>query len=394
MEQKNQKKTIGIMFGGRSVENEISIITALQAISAMDTLIFNVVPIYIHSNGEWYTGDALLKKSFYKTFSENISKIQKITLLPDPTFKGIIPISSKGMFLIDKIIPIDVYFLTFHGQYGEDGCIQGLLELANAAYTGCDVTSSAVAMNKYICKMFLKAHDIPVLPATLVHRKDAIHHLATVQQQILSTPGLEHYPLFIKPNHLGSSIGIGIAKDLPSLNAALAKVFQYDDEALIEPCVQQLMEINISVLDGDPVTASVVEIPVATGQALTYEDKYLRGGKSSKGSGGMASLTRKINPQDLDPILKKLVTDFAIKAYNLLGCSGVGRFDFMIDLATGNLYFNELNPIPGSLSFYLWEKNSPPMLYTAVINRLIERAVQRKIERLSLQRDFGFKALS
>jgi len=395
MEQKDKKKTIAVMFGGRSVENEISIITALQAISAMDTLLFNIVPIYIHSDGKWYTGDALLNKSFYKTFSDDVSKVQKVTLLPDPTLNGIVPISSKGTISLDKLIPIDVYFLAFHGQYGEDGCIQGLLELANAAYTGCDVTSSAVAMNKYVCKMFLKAHDIPVLPATLVHRKDAIQDLTSVQQQILATPGLEHYPLFIKPNHLGSSIGIGIANDLPSLNAALAKVFQYDDEALIEPCVQDLMEINVSVLDGNPITASVVEVPVTTGKALTYEDKYLRGGnKSTKGSGGMASLTRKINPQDLDLGLKNLVVDYAIKAYGLLGCSGVVRFDFMVDLTTGKLYFNELNPIPGSLSFYLWEKCSPPILYTAVINRLIERAIQRKIDRLSLQHDMGFKALN
>ena len=313
------------MFGGRSAEHEISVITALQAISAIDTLCYEVIPVYIHTSGKWYSGKKLLDKSFYRNLA--LSDVQQVTLLPDPTIGGLVPISAKGSMHLEKIIPIDVYFLAFHGQFGEDGCVQGLLEMADAAYTGCNVIASSIAMNKYHTKVFLEKQGIPVLSSALISRKAAISSLDEVQRQVLATPGLQHFPLFVKPCHLGSSIGISIANDLPSLNAALAKVFRYDDEAIIEPCVTKLLEINVAVMDGEPPLASVVEIPIASEQALTYEDKYLRNNsKVSGGSQGMAGLTRLIDPKDLDPAIKQKVTDYALKAFQLLGCSGVGRF--------------------------------------------------------------------
>jgi D-alanine-D-alanine ligase len=388
----NARKKVAVMFGGRSAEHEISIITALQAISAMDTLCYEIIPLYINPSGKWYTGNALLEKSFYRSMPDNLGTVQQVTLLPDPTIRGLIPISPKGVMQLDKAIPVDVYFLTFHGQYGEDGCIQGLLELADVVYASCHVLSSALAMNKYLCKAVLEKHGISVLPATMISRKAAISNLAEVQRQILETPGLDQFPLFVKPSHLGSSIGISIAHDKETLSAALAKVFRYDDEAIIEPCITQLMEINVSVLDGDPPQASVVEVPIASEQALTYEDKYMRNGKTS-GTQGMASLTRLIDPQDLDPAIKQKVRQDALKAFQILGCSGVGRFDFIFDLSNGKLYFNELNPIPGSLSFYLWEKSHPPILYTEIIHRLISKAQEHKSCRLALQKGMGFKAL-
>lgn len=388
------KPNIAVMFGGRSSEHEISIITALQAISALDTVKYRVIPVYVDLKGKWYTGNALLNQDFYKSLPKGLSQLQQVTLLPDPTLKGLIPISSHGSLSLKNIIPIDIYFLAFHGQFGEDGSIQGLLEMADAAYTGCDVMSSALAMNKYICKVFLQSHGIPSLPSTVIRRQEAIDDLKSVQEKILAHKGLEKFPLFIKPCHLGSSIGISIAQDIPSLNAALANVFLYDSEAIIEPCVTKLMEVNVAVLDGNPPIASVIEIPVSSGQALTYEDKYMRGGsKCSDASQGMAGLTRIIDPKDLDPVIKQQVIAYALKAFSLLGCSGTGRFDFLIDLENDQLYFNELNPIPGSLAFYLWEKNTPPVLYTTVIDRLLDQAQERKAQRLALQRDVGFKAL-
>jgi D-alanine-D-alanine ligase len=251
-----------------------------------------------------------------------------------------------------------------------------------------------VAMNKYFCKMYLQGHGIPVLPSVLVRRQEAQRNLTQIHEKIFATKGFEKFPLFVKPCHLGSSIAINKATDIPTLNAALAAVFRYDDEALIEPCITELLEINVSVLDGNPPIASVVEIPIASSGALTYEDKYLRGGnKSAGGSAGMASLTRVIDPKDLAVDIKQLVINYALEGYRALGCSGVSRFDFMIDLATDKLYFNEINPIPGSLAFYLWAKSAPPILYTELLERMIDKAVQRKGEKLSLQRDFGFKAL-
>lgn len=394
MNKKSDFKSVAVLFGGRSAEHEISIITAIQAIHAMDPIKYKIVPVYLDPNGKWYTGDALLEKSFYKQLPENLHKVTQVTLLPEPSSKGLIPINKEGYFNINKTIPIDVYFLCFHGQYGEDGCVQGLLEMANAAYTGCGVLGSAIAMDKYHCKVFLQNHGIPVLPSILVSKKETIKSLKTVREKILEAPGLDKFPLFVKPSHLGSSIGISRAEDIATLDAALAKAFCYDDEALVEPCVEKLLEINIAVLDSNPAIASVVEIPVASGKALTYEDKYMRGGKKTRSSSqGMAGLSRKIDPLDLDHKLKKQVTEHALNAFRLLRCSGVGRFDFIFDLASKQLYFNELNPIPGSLSFYLWEKTHPRLLYTEVIDLMIAQALQRKYERLSLQKNIGFKAL-
>jgi len=389
-----KQNRVAVLFGGRSAEHEISIITALQAIQAMDLCHYQVTPVYLALNGKWYTGDRLLDKNFYRDLSQNLSQVQEVTLLPDPSLQGLIPISKKGTFSLNKLIPIDIYFLAFHGQYGEDGCIQGLLELADASYTGCGVMASAVAMDKYQCKLFLQAHGIPALPAIRVNRQEAIQDLAEVRSRIKKTPGLEQFPLFVKPCHLGSSIGIAVAEDDRTLNAALAKGFQYDEDLIIEPCVTQLLEINISVLDGETPIASVVETPISQG-ALTYEDKYLResGKTGDKAKEGMASLTRVIDPQDLDPAIKQQVTDYALKAFSLLKCSGAGRFDFILDTATNTVYFNELNPIPGSLAFYLWEKSTSSLLYTEVIDRMLQRAQQRKAQQLALQKNLGFKAL-
>lgn len=387
------KERVAVLFGGRSVEHEISVITALQAIQAFDPMRYTIIPVYVTLEGKWFTGDSLLERSFYRSLSTNLEKAQEVILLPQSNIGGLIPIK-RGRAALQEPIPIDVYFLTFHGQYGEDGCVQGLLELADAAYTGCGVAASAMAMNKYQCKMFLKAHGIPCLPGIVVRREEVMRNLAGKRKEILSTEGLKAFPLFVKPCNLGSSIGISTVYDIPSLDAALAKVFQYDTEALIEPCVTDLMEINVAVLDGSPPKASVVEIPLPSGSSLTYEDKYMRDRKfSTPRSEGMAGLSRLIDPQELDSVTKRQVIDYALHAFHLMDCSGVSRFDFMFDKKRGELYFNELNSIPGSFGFYLWEKSHPPLLYTDMIHQMIERAKERKAQKLSLQRNLGFKVL-
>lgn len=385
----NSKTHLGVMFGGTSAEHEISIITALQAIRAIDPCKYDIIPIYLTQAGKWYTGENLLEKKFYQNMPDTLSCAQEVTLLPDPSIGGLTPLNKNT-----KPIKLDVCLLAFHGQFGEDGSVQGLLELAGIPYTGCGVAASAVAMDKYQCKMFYKAHNIPVLPAIAISKEDSIRDFRSVIHNILSHPGLEKFPLFVKPNSLGSSIGISKAENKQELASALAKVFTYDSIALVEPCLSPIIEINISVLEGDHPIASAVEIPVPDKNgALTFEDKYLRGGSKKSKSEGMASLTRIIDPPDLDQDIKSKVTKYALQGFSLLRCSGVVRFDFMLDLATGNLYFNELNPIPGSLSFYLWEKSTPPILYTEIIDRLINGALKRNHMQLSLKRDLGFKAL-
>jgi D-alanine-D-alanine ligase len=211
---------------------------------------------------------------------------------------------------------------------------------------------------------------------------------------VLNDPNLPNFPLFVKPLSLGSSIGVSRASSESELAVALAKVFRYDTVAIVEPCVSELMEINVSVRERDGIEASVVEIPVSESGILSYEEKYLRdGGKKTGPSQGMASLTRIIDPVDLDPTIKENVIEYAKRSFSLLGCSGVARLDFIYDLAADRLYFNELNALPGSCSFYLWAKSQPRVLYTQLITGMIETALNHYAENASLERSIGLKAL-
>lgn len=390
-----KKKNLAVLFGGRSVEHEISVITALQLINVIDVTQYEIIPVYIAQTGRWYVGDNLLDKNFYRRLPNSVTAAQEVALLPVAGSKGLTYLNSRR----NDILPIDIYFLAFHGTFGEDGCIQGMLEMADATYTGCGVLPAALGMNKYQCKMMLKGAGIPVLPAAIIDRRDAQKSLAAVREQIFATPGLEQLPLFVKPCNLGSSIGIGVAKDERTLNACLVNTFRYDSHAIVEPCIKEIVEINVSVLedDDDEITASVIEMPVSLSGMLTFEEKYLRddGGKKtgSNESQGMASLSRVIDPQDLNPELKQAALDYAKKAFKVLGCSGVSRIDFIIDASCDQLYFNEINTLPGSLSFYLWVKSNPPLLYTELLNRIIRQAEKRQVTKLALKRQEGMRAL-
>ena len=390
----HQRLRVALMYGGRSVEHEISIITALQAAEAIDRRKFDVIPVYVAPDGRWFTGECLFDRSTYPAFSgdDAVKKgdVQPVTIIPQPGIGGLTILNSNAS------IPFDVALCAFHGKYGEDGCVQGLLELADIPYTGCNVLASALSMHKGHCKALLSSYGIPTLPSRLVGRDAAQCGIGTICEAICATPGLQSFPLFVKPCHLGSSIGIAPANNPEELAGALANVFTYDDVAIVESCIENLMEINVSVREGEPPVASVIEVPVATDSVLSYADKYMRAGSKS-GSDGMASLTRVIDPQDLDPVLRQTVTDYALQAFDIVGASGVVRFDFIYDLATEELYFNELNPLPGSMSFYLWEKtptgDDPHLLYTHLLESVIEGACLRKKQDTALEATIGFHAL-
>lgn len=393
---------VAVLFGGRSVEHEISVISALQLMTAMDPAKYQIVPVYIAPNGLWYTGERLFSRAFYRSVPEALSQLQEVTLLPRPGIGGLIKLntafqsSEEKLEAESRVIPVDVFLPVFHGQFGEDGCIQGLFELANIPYTGSNVPASAITMNKYLCKMYLKEHGIPVLPALMVQRSDAQEQVDKTISTIVATDGFSSFPLFVKPCNLGSSIGVTRVSNLSQLAPALAKVFRYDTVALIEPCVSEIMEINVSIRDYNGAQASVVEIPVSESGVLSYEEKYLRGGGKKTGesqSQGMASLTRVIDPQDLDDSLRSRVIEYGKSAFSLLGCSGVARLDFIVDLATQRLYFNELNSFPGSCAFYLWARSKPRVLYTDLIDQMIETGLKTFAVQASLDRNIGLKAL-
>jgi D-alanine-D-alanine ligase len=410
MQSGSNRQTVAVLFGGRSVEHEISIITALQLIEAIDTVKYNPIPVYIATSGKWYSGPALLKREFYKGMPGTLADVQEVVLMPVPGTGGLTVIQTKaaksGFGLFGKpqqgpdVIPVDVYFPAFHGSYGENGCIQGLLELADVVYTGSDVVSSAVSMSKYHSKKFLESHDVPCLPSVLLAREgldqDPGGKLESWRKAVLGTKGFEKFPLFVKPANLGSSIGVARVTDENALDAALLQAFKYDHQVLVEPCVEEKLEINVAVIDDVQVRASVVEIPVSSsGNELSYEDKYMRGGGKKGGSHslGMAGLTRVIDPTDLDPVIKSQAQEFAVRAFTALGCAGVARIDFMMDLAAKKLYFNEINPLPGSLANYLWVKSAPPLLFTDLLSLCIERAIKRDKTKRALSHDVGFKAL-
>jgi D-alanine-D-alanine ligase len=378
-----KKKNIAVLFGGRSVEHEISVITALQLINVLDVTQYEPIPVYIAQSGRWYVGDQLLEKSFYRGLPGSLREVQEVALIPIAGSKGLTVMNpQRGLFGLGKtapnIVPVDVYFLAFHGTFGEDGCIQGMLEMADATYTGCTVLPAALGMNKYKCKKTLEAAGLPILPAAVVDRTIAQKSLAAAREQIFATPGLEQLPLFV--------------------NGCLVNTFRYDSQAIVEPCVKNILEINVSVVgDEDEVLASVVEMPVSISGVLTYEEKYLRDDGAKKTgdseSQGMASLSRIIDPPDLNPAIKQAGIDYAKKAFQVLGCSGVSRIDFIIDADTDRLYFNEINTLPGSLSFYLWMKSQPKLVYTELLNRIIAQAEKRQGTKLSLKRQEGMKAL-
>jgi D-alanine-D-alanine ligase len=367
---------------------------------AIDPAKYDVVPVYIAPNGGWFSGQQLLERSFYQRVPASLSDLQEVTLYPKPGINGLVPIGGPGGVVralvtpTAEIIPIDVFLPVFHGQYGEDGCIQGLFEMANVPYTGSDFTASAITMNKYLCKRYLDAHGIPVLPALPIMREEAQGDLQGMVSWIRSQEGFTKLPLFIKPCNLGSSIGVSRVKEESEIPAALSKVFRYDTVALVEPCVSNIMEINVSVREHNGIEASVVEIPVSSTGVLSYEEKYLRGGgKKSGPSQGMASLTRIIDPQDLDPEMKSQVIELGKRSFALLGCSGVARLDFIVDLDTGRLYFNELNAFPGSCAFYLWARSHPRVIYTQLIDDMINTALKTHATKSSLDRNIGLQAL-
>jgi D-alanine-D-alanine ligase len=386
----NGKRNVGVLFGGRSVEHEISVITALQLIKALDTEKYAVVPVYITPEGAWYSGQALLNRDIYRNFNAKALKLKEVTLLPKPGIGGLTELRSG------RVIPVDVFLPAFHGDFGEDGCIQGLFELAGVVYTGSGVAAAAISMDKYLCKSVLRDHGIPVLPSAIVRKEEIQGDFVSLVRKLARTPGLDDFPFFVKPCHLGSSIGISRARNERELGISLVKVFRHDSVAIVEPLMEEMFEINVSVLKtGDGVVrASVVEVPHSDSGTLSYEEKYMRsGGKKGGPSEGMAALIRSIDPESLEQSLKDSVINVAIRAYNILGCGGAVRFDFMHDNQTGQLFFNELNPLPGSFAFYLWVESKPRLLYTEELDEIIASAIRRRGIEVGLEKGIGFRAL-
>jgi D-alanine-D-alanine ligase len=359
------KTRLGIIFGSRSVEHEVSIITALQLIKNVDTSKHDVVALYVDKTGKWWTGEAAKKVDSYK--GQDLENPQG--------FESFTPSAIPGD------MNIDVAIICCHGTLGEDGTIQGLLELAGIPYQGPGVVGSAVGMDKIISKKVLEASGFPVVNFQWFTSQNWKEDKDGVLTRLMDPTNTGHkllkFPLFVKPANLGSSVGITKAKDKKSLEEAIEVALHFDRRVLVEQGLENIMEINVSVLGFEEYQASVPEQPVSTGEILSYADKYERGG--GKKSGGMASLNRRI-PAPIPQSFAKRIQDAAVHVARTCDVSGVIRIDFLVNPETEEFFVNELNTIPGSMSFYLWEASGVP--YKELIDRLVEIAFQRqKIQR-------------
>ncbi len=378
------KIRVGVFFGGKSVEHEVSVISAIQAFNAFDREKYDVIPVYITKDNEFYTGEYAGKIEEYRDIPALIRKSTRVIVVNDGGRTKLVRYPMKK-FGDSTEAEIDVAFPVVHGTNVEDGALQGYFQTLNIPYAGCDVVSSAVGMDKYVMKAVLKDNGIPVLDCVTVtaleYAKDSDKIIDETEQKI-------GFPAIVKPINLGSSVGIKIGRDKDGLAEALDYAFTFSGRVLVERAITNLREINCSVCgDKDEAEASECEEPIGSDEILSFEDKYVSGGAKDSKSSGMASLKRKI-PADISKETREEIRSVAVKAFKCLGCSGVSRIDFMIDSDENKVYLNEINTIPGSLAFYLWE--SVGVKYPRLLDKMVSLALKRERELKNL--NFTFKS--
>ena len=354
---------VAVIYGSRTCEHDVSIVSALQAMDNLDKNEYEIVPVYIARDGQWYTGRLLRNITFYSAFKPELvthvapvmSEDGKLTLMPVTSiaphgFKGMVKVLMSNMNLgEDTVEKCDVVLPVMHGMNGEDGTLQGLLELFNVPYTSTGVLGSALGMDKIAMKQFFRGCGLPVVDGMWFARSEWNKNHEEVLNRVESSCP---YPVYVKPANLGSSIGISRATDRQSHIKAIETAVEYDRRILVERGIEKPVEINCSALriKGE-VRASLCEMPASWEEFLTFDDKYLRGSKSGKGQ-GMESLARKV-PAPISDELTQRIQQMTTQVYNAMDCKGVVRIDYMLD--GDELYINEINIIPGSLAFYLWE---------------------------------------
>lgn len=368
------KTNVGVFFGGRSVEHEISVLSALQAINAFDKNKYNVIPVYITKEGKWMTGDSLLDLDNYKDMKGLEQKAEEVFMKPVfgdyKLYKAKCGLFSKGNPVAAEL---HVAVPVLHGTNCEDGIFEGVLETIGIPFAGCDTLSSAVGMDKIMMKFILKGEGIDVVDFVWTTDKRWGHNREAVIKEIEEKIG---YPVIVKPADLGSSVGIGRADNREDLIDKVNEAQKFSERLIIERCIANLQEINCSVLgDAEECKASILEEPIKTGEILSYTDKYM-GGSKTEGR-GMAASDKRI-PADLTEEVTKKIQKMATDTFKVLACHGVSRIDVMIDKATGEIYVNEINTIPGSLSFYLWETSG--ISFDKLMDTLVKLAYKRKRE--------------
>jgi D-alanine-D-alanine ligase len=373
-----------VFLGGRSPEHDVSVITGLQALKAIDQARFAPFPVYISPRGEWFVGQALEERRNYLPDSNLRGELTEVTLSLGEPGRGVLLPKRSGFFGRRPPLEFDVALLAFHGLGGEDGQIQGLFETANLPYTGMRTLASAVLMDKAATKRLLRGLDIPLLPYAVITRSQTGLPSAGAISAAMGNMG---FPCIVKPAHLGSSIGVGKAEDMEELRALLPAIFRLDRQAIVEPFVPNLAEYNLSVARiGDTIRTSAIEKPKRAEELLDFRQKYMAGGDGKTGSKnpgesseGMLSLTREINPA-LPAEFEANLRQWAVAAFEAVDGTGAPRVDFYCNEATGEVWLNEVNPCPGSFGYFLWEAADPPLRFTALLSVLIEEALARHRE--------------
>lgn len=365
------RTNVAVFFGGRSVEHEISVISASQAMHAINREKYNVIPVYISKQGKWYTGEKLFDIANYRDMNTLVRNCEEVFMRPEFGDYNLYRAKTK-LFGSNIYAAIDVVIPALHGTNGEDGIFEGVLETIGIPYAGCNTVSSANGMDKITMKMILKECGIPVVDYVWFTDKQWYKQKDALIEKIENQIG---YPVIVKPANLGSSVGISRATNRESLIESIETAEKYSARIIVEDMVENLKEINCSVLgDCDDYQTSTLEEPIKTGEFLSYEDKYMGGTKSAK---GMQASQKRI-PADLSKELTERIQFLAGETFRVLSCHGVSRVDFMVDDDTQNVYVNEINTIPGSLSFYLWEATGIP--FDRLMDNLIQLALKRKRE--------------
>ena len=375
------KINLAVLFGGKSVEHEVSVISALQAMASLDPQKYDVIPVYITKGNEMWCGPGLKQIELFRDIPALLKTCQRVVFHVRGN-KTYLETEATRIFANHSSLLVDVAFPIVHGTNVEDGALQGFLQTLNLPYVGPNVLASAVGMDKFTMKVMLRQGGFPVLPGLRFSAQDWHEDLIVgpVEAELA-------YPVIVKPVDLGSSVGISKATERAELRDALDLAFSFARYVLVEPAVVNLREINCSVLgDAEQAEASECEEPVMTDAILSYEDKYVSAGAAKAGktgsgktgpSAGMASLKRRV-PADITPEQREKIRSLAVGAFRHLDLAGVTRVDFLMDAISSEIWINEVNTIPGSLSFYLWEPVGLP--YSELLDRLVALALKRQRE--------------
>jgi len=379
----DKNKTIGVFFGSRSPEHDVSIITAHLVISGLKSIGYEVVPVYIGKSGEWYIHDELGEIDFFKDpLYEPKLKSHGGWTLSLTSNKGKMTFVKGGVF--KKTTIIDIAFPTFHGRNGEDGTIQGLFELIGVPYVGCGVLSSALAMNKVMTKEFYEHAGIPTTDFVSFKRDSWSLHKEDIKKEINAL----HYPLFVKPSRTGSSIGISKVKDEKDLEVAIEVAFHYDNEILVEEGVENVRDLTCAVIGHSTIEVSLVQESMYSSDLFSYEDKYIRDGGAQTGKD---TKSVSIPPKNIDEKVLEKIQLMSKSIYDRFGCSGIARIDFLYNDETKKVYANEINTLPGTLYHHLWKESGINL--SSLLEKLLLGAKEKSKEDARITSSFSSSIL-